>query len=169
MRAFPVADEKVATLQPLMNGHIAKATHLMTDGHRSYQRLGREFVAHSHVIHSRGQYSRGIIHCNSAESFASLLERGRVGVFHYMSRDHMSRYLNEFAFRWDNREPKIQKTSKGEEKMVMKSIPILKMPKMLIIRCSGIQLRRTRGASWIWRLLHLRTGDGPVYMNYSVS
>jgi len=27
-------------------------------------------------------YSRGMIHCNTAESFASLLECGRVGVFH---------------------------------------------------------------------------------------
>ena len=89
-------------------------------------------------------YSRGMIHCNTAESFASLLECGRVGVFHYMSRDHMSRYLNEFAFRWDSREPKIQKTSKGEEKMVMKPMPILEMLKMLILRCSGIQLRRTQ-------------------------
>ena len=115
----------------------------MSDGHRSYQRLGREFVAHSHVIHSKGEYSRGMIHCNTAESFASLLMRARIGVFHYISRDHMQRYLNEFSFRWDNREPKVIKSRKGEDKVILKPIPIIRMLSMLIMRCSGFQLRRT--------------------------
>ena len=144
VRAFPIDDEKVATIKPLMDTHIAKATHLMTDGHRSYQQIGREYVAHSRVIHSKGEYSRGMIHCNTAESFASLFERGRVGVYHCMSDDHLHRYLNEFAFRWDNREPKTQKTRKGEDKEVMKPIPIVDMLWKLISRISGYQLLRTK-------------------------
>ena len=144
VRAFPIEDEKVSTMKPLVEKLIAKATHLMTDGHRSYQQIGREYVAHSQVIHSKGEYSRGMIHCNTAESFASLFERGRVGVFHCMSRDHMQRYLNEFAFRWDNREPTLQKTRKGEVKEVMRPIPIVEMLRNLILRCQGSQLKRTK-------------------------
>jgi ISXO2-like transposase domain len=34
----------------------------------------------------------------------SLFERGVMGTFHNMGRQHIDRYLNEFSFRWNNRE-----------------------------------------------------------------
>jgi hypothetical protein len=75
----------------------------MSDGHRSYVHMGQRFLKHSKVNQSSGEYSRGNVHCNTAESFSSLFERARVGVFHYFSGKHLSRYLNEFTFRRDNR------------------------------------------------------------------
>jgi len=105
VRAVPVSDEKVATLQPIVDQLVDKRAHLMSDKHRSYLHIGQQFSAHSHVNHSQREYSRGQVHCNTAESFSSLFERARIGVFHFLSANHLSRYLNEFSFRWENRVP----------------------------------------------------------------
>jgi hypothetical protein len=46
---------------------------------------------------------RGNIHTNNIEAFWSLLKRGVVGTFHQVSKQHLQRYCDEFAFRWDGR------------------------------------------------------------------
>ena len=40
---------------------------------------------------------------NTAESFFALLKRGVHGTFHHISKTHLSRYCDEFSFRWDER------------------------------------------------------------------
>ena len=144
MRAIPVENEKASTLEPIINQHIDKKTHLMSDGHRSYIRIGQEFMSHSYVKHSLHEYSRGDVHCNTAESFSSLFERARIGVFHYFSNKHLSRYINEFGFRWEHRVPVEKKTKSGKLKTVMRPIPIIDMLFLLIMRFSGFHLRRTK-------------------------
>jgi transposase-like protein len=146
VRAIPVKNEKVDTLKPVIDQVVDKNVHLMSDSHRSYIHIGQQFLAHSHVNHSLREYSRGNVHCNTAESFSSLFERARMGVFHYFSEKHLSRYLNEFSFRWEHRVPEERITKSGKKKIQMKSIPIIDMLFLLIMRCSGTHLRRTR--SW---------------------
>lgn len=79
-------------------------TALMTDEHRGYTDVGREF-AHGHwsVNHKRGEYARDIIHSNTAESFHALFKRAVHGSWHHISRQHIGRYLDEQCFRWSNR------------------------------------------------------------------
>jgi hypothetical protein len=143
VRAIPVKDEKVATLKPIINQTVDKKAHLMSDGHRSYLHIGKQFLSHSYVNHSLREYSRDNVHCNTAESFSSLFERARVGVFHYFSDKHLSRYLNEFSFRWEHRVAEETKTKSGKTKIKMRPIPIIDMLFLLIMRCSGSHLRRT--------------------------
>ena len=143
MRAVPIDNEKIETIQPAVDHHINTNAHLMTDGHRSYRNIGKQFTSHSTVVHSKGEYSRGWVHCNSSESFASLFERARFGVFHYLSKKHLQRYLHEFSFRWNNRVAELRKTRSGRTRRVMKPIPIIDMLILLIMCISGCHLRRT--------------------------
>ena len=143
VRAIPVESEKVSELQPIIDKHIDKGSHLMTDKHRSFLKIGQQFAEHSSVNHSADEYSREDVNNNTAESFSAILERAKVGVFHYLSKKHLSRYLNEFEFRWTNRTPEKKKTKTGKIKTIMKPLPVIDMIIMLIMRFSGIFLRRT--------------------------
>ena len=42
-------------------------------------------------------------HSFSAESFFAILKRGVIGSFHSVSEQHLGRYVDEFAFRWNTR------------------------------------------------------------------
>ncbi|MBE3139115.1 MAG: transposase, partial [Thermoplasmata archaeon] len=41
--------------------------------------------------------------CVKGYKTIALLKRGIMGSFHHVSEEHLDRYANEFAFRWNNR------------------------------------------------------------------
>ena len=49
-------------------------------------------------------YIDGDVHTNGIEGFWSLLKRGLHGAFHHVSAKHLPRYLDEFMWRFNNRE-----------------------------------------------------------------
>lgn len=79
-----------------------------TDEHPSYKLPLKPWKAHQTVNHSRGEYQRqnpdgSRTSTNTAESFFSLLKRAIIGAWHHISREHLPKYANEFAFRWNTR------------------------------------------------------------------
>jgi transposase-like protein len=80
----------------------AEAIH--TDSHRSYRGIGDEDTVHAYVDHSRDEWVRGQIHTNTVESVWSLFDRSVIGAYHKLSVKHLPAYLDEAAFRWNNRE-----------------------------------------------------------------
>jgi transposase-like protein len=99
--------EKVdgATLGPIMREVIDKKAALITDELPVYKRLGQDFEGGHYVVnHAQGEYSRGGIDTNTAESYFALLKRGVIGSFHHVSKKHLHRYCDEFSFRWSQRE-----------------------------------------------------------------
>ncbi len=50
---------------------------------------------------------------NTAESFFSILKRGVYGTFHSVSEQHLQRYVNEFAFRWNHRVARVSDTQRA--------------------------------------------------------
>jgi hypothetical protein len=143
VRAAPVASDKIAELSPQLDQFVDKNAHLMTDENRAYQSIGKNYAAHDWVNHSHKEYVRGDVHNNTAESFSAILERAKQGVFHYFSNKHLSRYLHEIGFRWDHRTPELKLTKKGNLKLVMKSMPVIKMLQSLLSQAYGRQLRRS--------------------------
>ena len=58
---------------------------------------------HETVNHSAGEYVRADVHTNTLESVWSLFKRSIVGAYHQISVKHMEKYLDEQAWRFDNR------------------------------------------------------------------
>jgi hypothetical protein len=143
VRSVPVASDKIAELFPQVKRFVDKDAHLITDENRAYRFIGEQFAAHDWVNHSHKEYARGDIHNNTAESFSAILERAKQGVFHYLSPKHLSRYLHEIGFRWDHRVPELKLTKKGELKLVMKPMPVIRKLKSLLSHAAGRQLRRS--------------------------
>ena len=143
VRATPVVSDQIAEISPQLDRFVDKQAHLMTDENHSYQSIGRKYAAHDWVNHSQKEYARDDIHNNTAESFSAILERAKQGVFHYMSTEHLRRYLNEIGFRWDHRLPELKLTKKGELKIVMKPMPVIQKLRSLLFRAQGRQLRRS--------------------------
>jgi transposase-like protein len=87
---------------------VSKEAVVHTDEHPSYKQPLKQWKAHQAVNHSRGEYQRqnpdgSSASTNTAESFFSLLKRAIIGAWHHISREHLPRYANEFAFRWNTR------------------------------------------------------------------
>jgi transposase-like protein len=81
----------------------AKATLVITDEHRGYGAISANNREHQFVRHSAGEYVRGNMHTQTIESFWSLLKRGVIGTYHHISKKYLPLYLNEFQFRFNNR------------------------------------------------------------------
>jgi hypothetical protein len=80
-----------------------KANLIATDEHAGYRHLGAHGFVHKTVNHSARQYVVGTVHTQTIESFWSLLKRGIIGSYHHVSDAYLPLYLNEFAFKFNNR------------------------------------------------------------------
>ena len=138
-----IDNDRAATISPLVQKFVDPSAHLMTDHNKAYHTIGKLFLSHSWVNHSEKEYARGDVHNNTAESFNALLERAKMGVFHYLSKKHLQRYLNEIGFRWNHRVPVKKKSSMGKEKIIMKSLPVMEMISSVFHYASGRQIRRS--------------------------
>jgi transposase-like protein len=107
VRSRVVANVGGRTLRGLVRETVRRDSTIITDQFGSYEGVGAFFKGgHESVNHSAGEYVRGDIHTNTVESYFAILKRGVTGVFHHVSREHMDKYLSEFAFRWNGRKMK---------------------------------------------------------------
>lgn len=91
-------------LKAALDEYVDPSSRLITDELHAYKSIGRGFAGgHETVNHGRREYARGEIHSNTIEGLFSLLKRGMYGTFHSVSKKHLHRYLDEFAFRYNAR------------------------------------------------------------------
>jgi transposase-like protein len=103
VRAFPMARITGEDVRKAVVENVAQDARLMTDESVLYVGIGREMGRHETVKHSLREYVRGDCHTNTVEGFFSLLKRGITGVYHHVGKGHVGRYVDELAFRYDNR------------------------------------------------------------------
>jgi transposase-like protein len=96
-----VPNTKAATLQAEVRQHVLEGSELFTDALQSYQGLDEEY-AHQVVDHAE-KYVEGKIHTNGIENFWTLLKRTITGTYVAVEPVHLERYLDEQAFRFNNR------------------------------------------------------------------
>jgi hypothetical protein len=89
------------------NNVSTSADVFITDEFPSYKKFGKQY-RHETVKHIALEYVRKgdprQIHTNSIENFWSLFKRGLIGSYHKVSVKHLRRYLDEFSFRFNNRD-----------------------------------------------------------------
>lgn len=86
---------------------IKQAVHtdaeVITDEFKSYIPLERNGYSHYVVNHSL-EFAHEGVHTNGIESFWATLKRGILGIYHHVSTQYLQHYVNEFCFRYNNRE-----------------------------------------------------------------
>ena len=142
VRTGVICSDSTAVLAPQVKKVVSQDARIMTDQLHAYVAIGKSFASYESVHHGIKEFARGEVHVNTAESFNAILERAKQGVFHYVSRQHIPRYLSEVAFRWNNRDP-VKKKRNGLSKIVMQAKPVLEQFKILLEHAVGTQLRRT--------------------------
>jgi hypothetical protein len=81
---------------------VAEDSNVYTDEAAGYNKLTQNNYVHEIVNHTQ-QYVRGRVHTNGLENFWSLLKRGLNGTYVAVEPFHLSRYLDEQMFRYNNR------------------------------------------------------------------
>jgi transposase-like protein len=103
VRAFALARVTGDNVQDVIRREVSLNAHMMSDDLNVYHPLSMGFRKHDTIVHSRGEYVRGNVHTNTVEGFFGLLKRGLTGSFHHVSKGHLSRYIDEFCFRYNAR------------------------------------------------------------------
>ena len=103
VKAVPVANTKGRTLLPIVMEKVLPRSLIYTDEAAVYGRLRRKGYAHRRIHHAEKVYVSGDIHTNTIEGFWSLVKRGIDGVYHSVSAKHLQTYLNEYAWRYNER------------------------------------------------------------------
>lgn len=90
------------TLHPVIAMNVEEGSHLMTDEWRAYRKL-EQLYKRGVVNHSKRQYVDGDAHTNSIEGAWSHLRKLISGTHHRPTPEHLQKYLDEFEFRYNNR------------------------------------------------------------------
>jgi transposase-like protein len=101
IRTTVVPNCKKKALQAEVRKHVEAGAALYSDALLSYEGLSADY-AHQVVDHAV-QYVDGAVHTNGLENFWSLLKRGLSGTYVSVEPFHLFRYLDEQAFRYNNR------------------------------------------------------------------
>jgi transposase-like protein len=89
-------------LQSKVREHVVPGSSVYTDSYKSYIGLNDEYV-HGVIDHAE-KYVDGLIHTNGCENFWSLLKRALKGTYVSVEPFHLFRYLDEQAFRFNERQ-----------------------------------------------------------------
>lgn len=89
-------------LLSILNEVCKQDATIITDEFTGYNILKKTAYIRLMVDHSI-EYANGMIHTNNIESFWATLKRGVYGIYHHISVKYLQDYVNEFCFRYNNR------------------------------------------------------------------
>lgn len=101
VKAQVIADRHRPTMQTAVRENVAAGAKLITDEFSGY--TGLEDTFSHEVINHAVEYVKDHIHTNGMENFWSLLKRGLNGTYVSVEPFHLFRYIDEQAYRFNNR------------------------------------------------------------------
>jgi transposase-like protein len=101
VRVSVVENNRKGTLQTKVRENVRGRAHIYTDELLSYDGLNDTYT--HNVINHAEAYVDGQIHTNGCENFWSLLKRALKGTYVSVEPFHLFRYLDEQAYRFNNR------------------------------------------------------------------
>jgi len=90
------------TIEPIIRANVKERSNIYTDEWFAYKDLGKWFN-HQIVNHRIKQYVNGEATTNAIENPWSHLKRMIYGTYHWVSKEHLSKYVNEFTLRFNTR------------------------------------------------------------------
>jgi transposase-like protein len=104
VRGGPGRESKVSYRSFVGETVDGKAEMIFTDSDYSWGDMTTWDTKHRKVNHRQEEWVRGIVHTNSVEGVWSLFKRSVIGAYHQLSAKHLPAYLDEMAFRFNNRD-----------------------------------------------------------------
>ncbi|MBP8725727.1 MAG: IS1595 family transposase [Saprospiraceae bacterium] len=89
-------------LHPVINSIVPEDSIVSTDEWLGYNGLSEDYT-HIRVNHSAKEYVNMMASTNGVENFWSHLKRGITGINHWVSEEHLQKYVNEYALRYNTR------------------------------------------------------------------
>jgi transposase len=99
-----VPNAKRDSLLPQIQRRVLPGSMVFTDELKSYDMLARSGYRHERIAHSSQVYVMGNVHTNTIEGFFALVKNSLKGTHHSVSRKWLQSYLDEYCFRYSNRD-----------------------------------------------------------------
>lgn len=108
VRALKVENTRAETLLPIIKQFVMEGSHLFTDELNSYNCLSKNGYEHSVVFHKQKQFAYSntedvLVTTNIIEGFWGHFKRMVFGIYHFVSKEYLQRYINEAVYRWNTR------------------------------------------------------------------
>jgi transposase-like protein len=147
VRSAPMDGFSTEKISPLLNKMVDTEATLHSDDDTALKKAGEPFADHQTVVHSAKEFARGDVHANTVEGFNNTIRRAYVGVWHFWSDKHGQRYLDELAFRNEQRHM-VRRTrvvrGKAKQRWVSEPLPVIEQMRALFANAVGRELRRTK-------------------------
>jgi transposase len=102
VRATAIPNSSGPTLRKIVHQYVEPGSILYTDEHGGYRTLGDTYE-HRTIRHRDRVYVDGRTHTQTVEGFFGSSKNAIRGVYHRVSNQWLQGYLNEFAWRYNNR------------------------------------------------------------------
>lgn len=104
---MPLADVTAESLEREILAVVDQNARIITDSYYGYHKLNQKYPNHDKVNHTF-EFANGDIHTNTIEGVWGLFKRALYGIYHSVSRKHLTRYCVEFAYKYNTRKQSAQ-------------------------------------------------------------
>jgi len=104
VRAMVIKSRATADIEPPIFRYVLPTSMVFTDEWGGYtEKVGSRYIAHRRIRHEDRVYVSGDVHTQTVDGFFGNLKNGIRGTYHSVSSRWLPSYLNEYAWRYNER------------------------------------------------------------------